>query len=147
MDCDIDFVGMLTCGICLLQLHCTVVNTIHRKVVANPSASNTSFPNPDRKRKGKGKERIAFSYDAVRTSKVLKTAELEPISKFDKLQSRDRPQGEGSWRSRNLSPSLRVEFGSYPLLSLEIFEMGSHDERGGYKSVGGISLLPHQRNK
>jgi len=119
-----------------LKLHCTLVNTGKRKVVADPSASNMGFPKPDRKNKGKGRRRIAFSYDAVRASKVLKTVAVEPISESD----------DSSWRSGNPSPSLRVEFGSYPLLSLEICEMGSYDERGGYKSVGGISLLPPNRN-
>ena len=108
------------------------------------------MPNLGRKRKGKGKERIAFSYDAVRTSKVLGAVVLEPLPKFEGLQSQNPARAEenssSSRRSGNTTPSLRVEFGSYPLPSLEICEMGSRDERGGYKSVGGISLLPPRRN-
>lgn len=96
------------------------MNTVYRKKDKKVSQSA-----PDQKGKRRNnQDRIPFSFDGVRNSTALASVSHP----FDGA-------------SNNSSP-IEAELGSYPITSLELCEMGSYDGKGGYRSVGGISLIP-----
>ena len=94
----------------------------------------------------KQQERIPFSYTAIRSSQAVGSVapSLVPSARSAGAAIHEGPKGNrGSTPGNGQSPDeFTVNLGNYPILSLELCEMGSYDEKGGYKSVGGISLLP-----
>jgi len=136
-----------------LQLHCTVVNTVYRKRAPNSSRDTESLGSKEpvsaaQKHPSRGQkrqERIPFSYPAIRSSKAVRSIapSLVPADQSGGATAHGTSKGnKGSTGNGGPPNELTVELGNYPILSLELCEMGSYDEKGGYKSVGGISLLP-----
>jgi hypothetical protein len=114
------------------------VNTVYRKRRAPPKGAS---------RGTKREERVPFSYTAIQSSQAiraldLRTATSASLATTGEESAQEIPTKEAVTRSVG---EIAVDFGNYPILSLELCEMGSYDEIGGYKSVGGINLLPPAR--
>jgi len=103
-------------------MHCTVINTSHRK---GPPA----------------KRRELFSYDEILVSDALRDIQF----------SKPTEPGDGAIlpTSESLSPEARsradrtveVSLGTYTVREIQLCIMGSHGPEGEYISVGGVSLV------
>jgi len=144
-----------------LKLHCTVVNTVYRKrspkvpevvkgqvqEVENLTSKGTTVQSSSQNRSSRGKksqDRIPFSFTAIRPSDAVSAvASSSTSNSLEGLRTEAVPETPAGKTGRGKSTDeVAVELGDYPILSLELCEMGSYDEKGAYKSVGGISLLP-----
>jgi len=122
-----------------LKLHCTLVNTIHRKKPKRDyEGSLKNQPLKAERRGGRDNDRIPFSYDAICESEAIKAIALNVNSSEVNLS----PETGATVRQPMCLQPIKVRLDAYPLLSLELCEMGSYDEIGGYRSIGGISLVP-----
>jgi activating signal cointegrator complex subunit 1 len=94
-----------------LELHCTVVNTIHRKP------------------RSKTRRRQPFSYSAVLASTAFQTVSQHVRTSMSKTTA--------AMAGRPVS----VDFGVWDVDEIQICEMGSIGPEGEYISCGGCSLM------
>ncbi|KAK1226211.1 hypothetical protein PQX77_010793 [Marasmius sp. AFHP31] len=112
----------------LTQLHCTLINTSHRK----PSS----------------KRHILFSYDDILASQALHDIQIlsapetpdDTVATASPEVSRVAKPSEMASAETSSARVAQVDMGSYTVSEIQLCIMGSHGSEGEYVSVGGISL-------